>query len=95
MAGTAYLLKIVVNDLLPALMRSHRSTNGDPRSAGQQSPEYWHAEQRKAVADVIGPIMERFTDQTREQTNVLRMLSEELREYIAMERGRRERRKPQ
>ena len=75
--------------------------NGKPsdsgQNAGDKTPEWWQIEHRRAVADVLGPMMinlnailEKLTLAEREQTEALRELTQEIRDDRAEERGRRD-----
>lgn len=83
-----------------ALLRNDKSHNPAARMAGEHPPEYWQIEQRKAVADVVTPLMEaqseilkQMVSAEREQTEAFRELAREFREDRAMERGRQEARR--
>jgi len=65
--------------------------------AGDRSPEFWQLEQRRAVADVIEPLMNSQSDILRElvgvgkqQADATRELTQEIRDDRAEERGRRD-----
>lgn len=85
---------------IKALLKHDKSGNPEARTAGEHPPEYWQIEQRKAVADVVKPLIEgqnsillQIADNGKDQAVALRELTQEIREDRAVERGRREARK--
>lgn len=94
-----FILKQTIQ-LLPQLKSLLLSGNARmEQSAGERPTEFWQAEMRRAAADAIAPvvreqnqILERLITAEDKQTEALNGLTGELREYIAMERGRAEER---
>ena len=96
MLGVAVAIYVVSKFLEWAPRLKMLLTNGKPPTvslvspSGNMPPEFWQLEFRKAVAEVVGPLLERMVLAEREQTEALRELTQEIRMDRAAEQGRRE-----